>query len=94
VIAMKEAGVSDHVIAAIVGKRSGSLEPLPSVPEIGIYYGIAGSWVDLKPDVVDWKTGGIVKHVASIGVVKGDVNGLVNGPSSPNVVRKPLEILV
>jgi hypothetical protein len=93
VIALKEAGVSDQVIAAVVSKRTDS-EPIPSVPEVGIYYSKGGAWVDLKPEIVDLKAGGVVKSVASLGIVKHDINGLVNGPTSPNSLTNPVEILL
>ena len=35
-----------------------------------------------------------MKSVATVGVVKGDVNGHVNGASSRNVISTPIEFLI
>src|SRR3989442_9288041 len=45
------------------------------VDEVGVYYQKDGKWIDLSPEVVNWKTGGVLKRVGTLGVVKGDVNG-------------------
>lgn len=96
IIQLKQNKVPDTVIAAML-KRNGTpsaSDSAPSVPEIGVYVKKSGAWVDVKPEVVNWKTGGVVKHVGSLGVVKGDLNGLVNGPSSPNQLKTPIEVLI
>jgi hypothetical protein len=36
----------------------------------------------------------VLKHVASAGVVKGDVNGHINNEHSRNSVKTPIEILI
>ena len=46
------------------------------------------------PEVVNWKTGGVMKSVATVGVVKGDVNGHVNGESSRNRLTTPIELMI
>ena len=62
--------------------------------EIGVYAKQKGKWVEILPEVVNWKTGGVMKSVATVGVVKGDINGHVNGSSSRNHVTSPLEFLI
>jgi hypothetical protein len=52
------------------------------------------TWTDLSPEVVNFKTGGVLKHVTTIGIVKGDVNGHVNQKHSPNSLRCPVQLLV
>lgn len=64
------------------------------VSEIGVYYKRASQWVEMLPEVVNWKTGGVLKSIASAGIVKGDVNGVVNGPNSRNSVKTPVEVLI
>jgi hypothetical protein len=79
----------------VVSARPAETPIVPSKPEeVGVYYRRDDKWVDLKGEIVHWKTGGVVKHVASVGVVKEDINGLVNGSSSPNLLKTPLEFLV
>jgi hypothetical protein len=46
------------------------------------------------PEVVNWKTGGVMKNIASLGVVKGDVNGHVEGKQSRTQVGSQMEFLV
>lgn len=89
-IALKNAGVSDKVIAAIVMKASGATEAPPAtqtesklppgIDEVGVYYkNKNGGWTEMMPEVVNFKTGGVLKSLATDGIVKGDVNGHVNG---------------
>lgn len=107
-IALKGAGVSDKVIAAILSKMAGGggaapAAPAPSAPaantpgpvnEVGVYYKKADNWVDLPPEVVNFKTGGVLKSIGTAGIVKGDVNGHVNGPHSQSAVKSPVGLLV
>jgi len=44
--------------------------------------------------VVNFKTGGVLKSIASAGVVKGDVNGNIDGAHSKNSFASPLEVLI
>src|SRR5262249_42496929 len=70
--------------------RGTSSQPLSGGPgassdypnEIGVYLKKAGQWDEVSPEVVNWKTGGVMKSVASFGVVKGDVNGHLEGKQS------------
>ncbi len=79
---------SGGVIAAI-------LPPDPARPaEIGVYIKKDNQWLEIQPEVVNWKTGGVIKHVASVGIVKGDVNGRINGAHSRNTVKSPFEFLI
>ncbi|OFW06046.1 MAG: hypothetical protein A3I61_14250 [Acidobacteria bacterium RIFCSPLOWO2_02_FULL_68_18] len=43
---------------------------------------------------MNWKTGGVLKRLATAGVLKGDVNGTVNAPTSKTTLKMPVEILV
>ena len=62
--------------------------------EIGVYAKQKDNWIEVLPEVVNWKTGGVMKSVATVGVVKGDVNGHVNGESSRSRVTSPIELLI
>ena len=105
-IALKQAGVSDKVIAAMVEKsNAGTAAAAPSQPapavaagapvnEVGVYYQKAGEWADLPPEVVNFKTGGVLKSIGTAGIVKGDINGHLNGSHSPNGLKSPVELLV
>jgi hypothetical protein len=106
-IALKKANVPSKVIAAMVNKGQGNSSPnlppppaaevqapQPVVNEVGVYFKKAEAWSDVQPEVVNWKTGGVLKTIGSAGIVKGDVNGHINGPHSPNAVKTPLEFLI
>ena len=107
VIALKQAGVSQKVIAAMIsrppaGGTSGpasnfSIPDAPSagvVNEVGIYVKRGNSWDEVVPEPINWKTGGVVKHVATVGLIKGDRNGSLAGPGSRNVITLPAEFLI
>jgi hypothetical protein len=109
-IALKGAGVSDKVLSAIVVKSSGGAPAssnsaistaqtsngLPlGIDEIGVYYkNKSGAWVALLPEVVNFKTGGVMKSIASAGIVKGDVNGHIVGPKAKMVLTFPVVLAV
>lgn len=67
---------------------------LPPNMEIGVYYKKAGQWQEMLPEVVTWKTGGVLKSIGSYGIVKGDMNGHLQGASSRNSVTSPLEVII
>jgi hypothetical protein len=115
-IALKQAGVSNKVIDAIVAKSTASapdsaqpsapppMEPPappqfaplpPGVDNIGAYYkDSGGNWQPLPAEVVIFQSGGLVKHVASAGLVKEDLNGLVGGMRSRLVVSTPVTFIL
>src|ERR1700743_747323 len=102
VVALKAGGASDKVIGAMLLKNAGgapvqakSLAPAAGlVNEIGVYYKKGDTWIDLEPEVVNFKTGGVLKAIATEGIVKGDVNGHINGAESKTQLKTPVEILI
>jgi hypothetical protein len=109
-IKLKSEGVTEKELGAMVAKSSGLSAPAPSTSptpgspgpsgdlpanlEIGVYYKKAGAWQEMLPEVVNWKTGGVMKSVATAGVVKGDVNGRLQGPNSRNSLTSPVEVII
>ena len=108
-ISLKKDGVSDKIIAAMIGmgQSSPSAKPVPSAGstvstptdataalDTGVYFKRKDEWVEVLPEVVNWKTGGFLKSVASGGLLKGDVNGNIKGGQSRNRATIPLEFLV
>lgn len=53
--------------------------------------GVKGEWTIVPTEQVNWKTGGVLKTIATDGIVKGDVNGQV-APRVPQGVPKTLSI--
>lgn len=112
-LALKEAGVPNAILDAMVAKASGqkgaspqspaaqatpqsgsNLPAVPPITEVGVYYKKGDQWVELLPEVVNWRTGGVLKNIATVGLVKGDVNGVIQGPNSRNAVKTPVEFLI
>lgn len=106
-IALKTAGVSDKVIATLVLKASGAVSAAtssapastsalpPGIDDVGVYYmDKSGKWAALMPEIVNFKTGGVMKSFATGGMVKGDVNGHVAGGHAKTVVTFPITIAV
>ena len=100
-IALKTNGVSDKVVGAMMAKKNGApaaaavlASVLSPVREIGVYYQKGGQWTDVDPEVVSFKSGGVMKSVASYGIVKGDMNGHLNGPHSNLQLKTPVELMI
>ena len=118
-IALKQAGVSNKVIDALVAKSAAAASaptsidsvapstpdasappaPLPPLPpgidNVGAYYkDSGGNFQPLPSEVVIFQSGGLVKHVASAGLVKEDLNGLVGGMRSRLVVSTPITFIL
>jgi hypothetical protein len=104
-VALKQAGLSDRVITAMVNKsriRLTGQEPapiapivLPEVDEIGVYYKDRdGRWQPLDPEIVHIKSGGWVKSALTHGILKQDQNGHVEGRESKLVLPRPIHFLI
>jgi len=107
-IQLKTASVSDRVISVMMDPSQPDAPPPlapvaapaqaaidPSLPtEIGVYAKKQGKWTEVLPEVVNWKTGGVFKTIASAGIVKGDVNGNIEGGNSRNSFATPIEFLI
>lgn len=79
---------------AVVGTRAASRDDPTSPSEVGVYV-VAhdGKLTEVQPEIVNWQTGGVLKSHASLGIVKGDVNGKVMGGQSPTRANH-LEFLI
>ncbi len=109
-VALKKDGVSERVLGAMVARASGAPvaanagdPPLvPAAPatseyealDVGVYQKVNHAWVPLSTERVNWKSGGVLKNLATDGIVKGDINGRLNGPGSPTALHTPLEFLI
>jgi hypothetical protein len=107
-IALKTAGASDKVVSAIVMKASGAAIPAaspqpvatastlpPGIDDIGVYYKDKnGAWTSLMPEIVNFKTGGVLKSMMTDGIVKGDLNGHIKGEHAKTVLTFPIILAV
>jgi hypothetical protein len=105
-VALKSAGATDKIMAAIVSRASGVAAPaaaaaanpsgLPSgIDEVGVYYkDKSGNWAAIMPEVVNFKTGGAMKKFMTNGIVKNDVNGHIEGKTAKTQVTFPVVFAV
>src|ERR1039458_2540663 len=101
-VELKNAGASAKILDAVVKPDAGNAPAGAGTSngngspglEIGVYLKKAGDWMSVPPEIVNWKTGGTLKSIASAGVVKKDLNGNIEGPSSKTSVKTPLELLI
>jgi hypothetical protein len=100
-IALKAGGVSEKVIGAMLLKKTGgtpagdvAAAPAGPVHEIGVYYKSGNAFMDMEPEVVTFKSGGVLKSIATDGIVKGDMNGHIKGAHSKVKIDTPVEILI
>jgi hypothetical protein len=103
-IALKQAGISDRVIAAMVNKgrvqitgTTSADQPivLSPVNEIGVYYKDKnGKWQAIEPEIVHIKSGGFIKSTVTHGIIKPDRNGHIDGRESKLLLPRPIEFLV
>jgi hypothetical protein len=50
--------------------------------EVGVFVNRQGKLVAMEPEIVNWRTGGVLKTMATAGLDKGHVNGFIAGPHS------------
>jgi hypothetical protein len=109
-MALKKAGVSDAVVAATIYRnatmnaslrntRSASLPAATGSPagvdEVGVYYQDRNNtWQPMLSEVVNTKSGGVLKHIATDGIVKEDMNGHVKGAESETRLTADTNILI
>ncbi len=105
-IALKNAGLSQQVIAAMQARSAGlvyhatnKVNPAPlaaGIDEIGAYYQDrkTGEWIPLKTERVEFKSSGWLKNAATDGLIKQDMNGHLDGQQSPLVLQTGVNILI
>jgi hypothetical protein len=107
-IALKGAGASDKVIAAVIARSSVAIAPAPTasvtassanlppgIDSVGIYCKDRdGVWSEVVAEVVNFKTGGALKHLGSVGLIKGDLNGHLGGNRSRLILKTPAEFIL
>jgi hypothetical protein len=105
-IALKKAGITDKEVGAMLTKNANPNGPAPAaaatgsalpagVDEVGVYYkDKTGAWTEFSPEIVNYKSGGALKHTFSYGIVKEDKNGHVPGKSAALSLNHPVDILI
>ncbi len=108
-IALKNAGVSQRVIAVMQAHKSGLADRdaeanpavgtptalAPGIDEIGAYYKDKdGQWAPLKTERVQFRSSGWLKNAASDGLIKQDQNGHLDGAKSPLKLPTGVQIMI
>lgn len=69
--------------------------PPPGVDEVGVYYQDKNkAWHSVPSEIVNTKSGGLLKSIASDGIVKGDMNGHIKGAQSATKITTGLNLLI
>ncbi len=81
---LKSDGVSDSVLSSMMARDAESTASKSDLEDldIGIYHKVNGEWLPVSSEHVNWKTGGVLKSVFTDGIIKGDINGHINGGKS------------
>lgn len=67
----------------------------PEVDSVGVYCKTTtGTWQEVVAEVVNFKTGGALKSIASVGIIKGDMNGHIGGSKSRLPLKSPAEFII
>ena len=111
-LALKKAGVSDTVVAAMITRnaamKSGVSNPAgtnvaapvaagppPGVDEVGVYFQDKDkAWRPVPSEIVNTKSGGVLKSIASQGIIKGDQNGHIKGAESATKLTSGSALLI
>jgi len=57
--------------------------------EVGVYVKQKGALVTIDPEIVNWRTGGVLKEHVTLGLDRGHKNGTVSGPHSKLTLSWP-----
>jgi len=106
-IALKKANVTDKEIGAMFAKNANPNGAAPVAPpptasalpagvdEIGVYYkDLSGAWVEFQPEIINFKSGGVLKRLATDGIIKEDKNGHIPGKTAKLKLTHPITILL
>jgi hypothetical protein len=97
-VSLKNAGLSDKVLSAMAAKNAAPPAEKATDEyqdlEVGVYHKVKDVWTPISTEPVNWKSGGVLKSFATQGIVKGDVNGRLQGPGSATKMNTPLEFLI
>jgi hypothetical protein len=61
--------------------------------EVGVYVVQANKLISVEPEIVNWRTGGVLKTLATAGLDKGHVNGTIAGSSSKLNLASPPQLM-
>jgi hypothetical protein len=65
-----------------------------TIAEVGVYRRENGQWIEMMPEMVNWRSGGVVKTISTAGIVKPDRNARLRNGRSKTRLRTPVQLLV
>jgi hypothetical protein len=101
-VTLKSAGVSqtviDTMLAAGTNKKKEGISQsvqmsVETLGEVGVYVAQGNKLTMVEPEIVNWRTGGVLKSIATVGLDKGHVNGTVSGPTSRLNLASPPQLM-
>ncbi len=100
-IALKKAGVSEPVLAAMMSPKRRQITSVPTqvvvsdVNEPGVYYkDRQGRWQLMESEIVHVKSGGFIKSHLTNGIIREDRNGVVSGRESKLLLPRPIDFMI
>jgi hypothetical protein len=95
-VLMKASGATPAAATPASSAAPATSSGLPAgIDDVGVYYkNKSGAWTPLMPEIVNFKTGGVLKSVATVGIVKGDLNGHIAGARARTSVTFPVVFAV
>ena len=95
-VALKEAGVTDRVIAAMTAKGPAVTVNDYDGLDVGVYYKTreVTEWKEVPTEPVYARSGGAFKSLATHGIIKEDMNGRLMGAKSKLELTTPLTFLI
>ena len=101
-ITLKQAGVPETVIAAMMNRSRQQITHVPDQPvvladvnEPGVYYKDSqGRWILMESEIVHVKSGGFIKNTLTDGIIKTDRNGVVHGREAKLLLPRPIEFMI
>lgn len=93
IINLKKLGASDTLIESILSPSQKGAATAPARDtklEVGVYARKAGNWVEVGPEVVNFKSSSPFKAYT----FRMDMNGHIGGASSRTTLKTPIEIML
>ena len=88
---MLSAGAETKPAVASAPANSAAISVKPAelsqfLDEVGVYQVVHGKLIAIEPEIVNWRTGGVIKNAVTLGLDKGHINGTIAGPRSKTTV--------
>jgi hypothetical protein len=88
------AAVASPLTSAPAVRASSPLRQSPPPDEVGVYAKKNGEWIPVRSEMVNWKTAGALKTIATVGIIRENVNGLVAGVRSKTALNGPVQLVI